>query len=87
MRIVQRIGRVDRIGSTQRATIYNIFPDKELDTLLELIKKLSSKIANITSIIGKESYILSDDEEIKPKVIGERVKQLKETDDYGRKKC
>lgn len=83
MRIVQRIGRVDRIGSTQRATVYNIFPDKELDTLLELIEKLRTKIANITRIIGKESYILSDDdEEINPRVIGEKIKELEHTTDY-----
>lgn len=83
MRIVQRIGRVDRIGSTQRATVYNIFPDKELDTLLELIEKLRTKIANITRIIGKESYILSDDdEEINPRVIGEKIKELEQTTDF-----
>ena len=82
MRIVQRIGRVDRIGSEKRVCVYNIFPDKELDTLLDLIEKLNSKIANISAIIGKENFILSDDEQINPRIIGEKIKEIKQTSDY-----
>jgi hypothetical protein len=79
---VQRIGRVDRIGSMRRTTVYNIYPDQELDTLLELISKLKSKIKTIAEVIGKENYILSPDEEINPKVIGERLKELRETENF-----
>lgn len=81
MRIVQRIGRVDRIGSTERTVVHNIYPDQELEALLELLKKLQTKIKTITEVIGKENYILSPDEEINPRVIGERIKTLRETED------
>jgi superfamily II DNA/RNA helicase len=82
MRIVQRIGRIDRIGSTETATVFNIFPDKELDTLLDLIENISLKIINITRIMGKENFILSDDEDINPRVIGEKIKKIENAENY-----
>ena len=81
MRIVQRVGRVDRIGSIDRTIVYNIYPDQELEALLELLKKLKTKIKTITEVIGKENYILSPEEDINPKVIGERIRKLRETED------
>jgi len=80
MRIVQRIGRVDRIGSESRTRVYNVFPDEELEALLKLLDKLQTRIKTISEIIGKENYILSDEEEINPKIIGEKIKSLRETD-------
>lgn len=84
MRMVQRVGRVDRIGSTSRTTVYNIVPDKELEAFLSLLEKLESKISNITSIVGKESYILSEDEELDPKTIGSRLKEARRATEYTR---
>ena len=82
MRIVQRIGRIDRIGNAKRTTVYNIFPDKELNILLSLIEKLNTKIINISTIIGKENYILSDDEEVNPRVIGEKIRELEQAKSF-----
>ena len=83
MRIVQRVGRVDRIGSTSRTTVFNIIPNKELEVFLNLLEKLESKIKNITEIVGKESYILSESEDIDPKTIGKKLKDVRESEDYG----
>lgn len=80
MKIVQRIGRVDRIGSDQRTHVYNVFPDAELDALLELLDKLQTRIKTISEIIGKENYILSTEEDVNPRIIGEKIKSLRETD-------
>ena len=77
MRIVQRVGRIDRIGSTARALVYNIIPNEELEAFLALIKKLDNKIENITKIIGKEFYILSEDEDINPMTIGKEMKRIR----------
>lgn len=82
MRIIQRVGRADRIGSTERTHVFNILPDDELDVFLDLISKLSEKIEKITEIIGKENYILSEDERIMPRTIGERIKKIKEADRF-----
>ena len=84
MRMVQRVGRIDRIGSTSRTTVYNIVPNKELEVFLSLLDKLESKIANITSIVGKESYILSEDEELDPKTIGIKLKEARMSTEYVR---
>ncbi|MGD0337497.1 MAG: helicase-related protein [Bacteroidota bacterium] len=47
-RMVQRAGRIDRIGSTYDTLwIYNMFPDEGLENLLGLVESLSNKIANI----------------------------------------
>ena len=81
-RIIQRVGRVDRIGSESQTTIFNILPDEQLDMFLELVSKLEGKIKKIGEIIGKENYILTEDEEINPYTIGEKIKRLKTTDDF-----
>ena len=84
MRMVQRVGRVDRIGSKSRTTVYNIIPDKELEAFLSLLEKLEDKIKNITSIVGKESYILSEDEELDPKTIGIKLKEARLSTNYAK---
>jgi SNF2 family DNA or RNA helicase len=47
-RMVQRAGRIDRIGSEfARIAIHNMFPDEGLERLLRLVQNLSEKIRNI----------------------------------------
>ena len=47
-RMVQRAGRIDRIGSEfPTLWIYNMFPDEGLERLLGLVESLSRKISNI----------------------------------------
>jgi superfamily II DNA/RNA helicase len=47
-RMVQRAGRIDRIGTDfDNLWIYNMFPDEGLERLLGLVESLSRKIADI----------------------------------------
>ncbi|MBW1947667.1 MAG: DEAD/DEAH box helicase, partial [Deltaproteobacteria bacterium] len=47
-RMVQRAGRIDRIGTEfETLWIYNMFPDAGLERLLRLVESLSRKIADI----------------------------------------
>ncbi|MGH7827548.1 MAG: helicase-related protein, partial [Candidatus Binatia bacterium] len=47
-RMVQRAGRIDRIGTDfQTLWIYNVFPDQGLERLLGLVQSLNLKIADI----------------------------------------
>jgi len=63
-RMVQRAGRIDRIGSPfDLLYIYNIFPEKELERLLRLVERLQTKIATIdqygmldASVLGEEVH-------------------------------
>jgi len=79
VRMVQRAGRIDRIGSPfNEIYIYNFYPEKELESLLELVKILQGKIEKINETIGLDASILG--EKINPKVFG-IIKSLKGTDE------
>jgi len=50
MRMVQRAGRIDRIGSQHKTLwIYNMFPDEGLEKLLGIVQRLESKAEAINS--------------------------------------
>jgi superfamily II DNA or RNA helicase/HKD family nuclease len=60
-RMVQRAGRIDRIGSTfDTITIYNMFPDKGLERLLGLVESLSRKIAYIDATGFLDASVLGE---------------------------
>ena len=53
MRLVQRHGRIDRIGSHHREVFVRcVFPDSRLDEMLELEERLHSKIKQAAASIG-----------------------------------
>jgi len=90
VRMIQRAGRIDRIGSPyDKIFIYNYYPEKELESLLELVKILQGKIEMINETIGLDASILG--ETINPKVFGvirelrgtkeEKEKALKELEE------
>jgi superfamily II DNA or RNA helicase len=59
MRLVQRHGRIDRIGSEHRDVFIRCFlPDRELDALLELEATLNKKLSRAAKSIGVESEVL-----------------------------
>jgi superfamily II DNA/RNA helicase len=63
MKIVQRAGRVDRLGSRHDTVTSAIFiPEKELEDLLGLLEKLETKIQKIADTIGIETTILGERE-------------------------
>ena len=48
-RMVQRAGRIDRIGTDFGVLwIYNMFPDRGLDRLLRLVDSLSERLRTLT---------------------------------------
>lgn len=79
-RMIQRAGRIDRIGSPfSEIYVYNFFPEEELEDLLRLVEVLQNKIRNIDSSIGLDATVLG--EEVNPKVFGiiRRIRQRDET--------
>ncbi len=53
MRLVQRHGRIDRIGSKHREVFLRcVFPDERLDELLRLEERLNHKIAQVAASVG-----------------------------------
>jgi hypothetical protein len=61
MRLVQRNGRIDRIGSKHESVhLFTFFPD-ELNELLELEERLRRKIAQANAAVGVETGVLPGD--------------------------
>ena len=59
MRLVQRHGRVDRIGSTHKDVyIRCFFPDVRLDALLELEARIRRKLAQAAATVGVEHEVI-----------------------------
>ena len=63
-RLMQRIGRVNRIGTeADKIYIYNFFPTVKTDDEIELNKKAFIKLQSFHSALGEDSQIYSQEEE------------------------
>lgn len=61
VRLIQRAGRVDRIGSDfDHIELYNVFPEDELESLLGLVKRLAMRIAQIDQTVGLDASVLGE---------------------------
>ncbi|MDR1792714.1 MAG: phospholipase D-like domain-containing protein [Bacteroidales bacterium] len=62
-RLMQRIGRVNRIGSTAKEVhVFNFFPTAKVENDIELKKKAILKLQAFHSALGEDSQIYSDEE-------------------------
>lgn len=62
VRMIQRNGRINRLGSTfDTVYIYNMIPEKQLEEYLGLVKRLEDKISMINLSIGLDQPIFWDD--------------------------
>ena len=63
-RLMQRIGRVNRIGSTANEVhVFNFYPTAKVNTDIELEKKAIMKLQAFHAALGEDSQIYSPDEE------------------------
>ena len=65
VRLIQRFGRVDRIGSEHDVIhLHNMWPDSDVDAELELTDRLSNRIQSFHDLIGLDSKLLSESERL-----------------------
>ena len=76
MIIVQRVGRVNRIGNEKDVYVINYVPSDEIEVIVGVLRKLKEKIEDITLIVGKDVKILSPEEEISIETFGEKIKDI-----------
>ena len=77
-RMVQRAGRIDRLGSPyDQLWVYNMFPDEGLESLLHLVESLSSKIDTINAIGFLDASVLG--EEVNPRSFN-TLRRIREED-------
>jgi len=61
VRLVQRNGRIDRIGSPHAEIgVYNLFPEEELEALLHLIERLNDRISTIDELGLLDGSVLGE---------------------------
>jgi len=76
MTIVQRVGRVNRIGNEKDVHVVNYIPTDEVEVIVGVLRKLKEKIKDITLIVGKDVKILTPEEEISIETFGEKIKDI-----------
>jgi len=65
VRLIQRIGRIDRIGSTaDEIKVFNFLPDDNIERELDLRGRVHRRINEIHEIFGSDGAILSDEEQL-----------------------
>lgn len=64
-KLIQRIGRVNRIGSTAKAVfVYNFYPSANGNTYIHLVQNAYAKLQSFHVMFGEDNPIFSSDEEI-----------------------
>lgn len=64
-RLMQRIGRVNRIGSTQdKVYVYNFKPSAEGDAEIQLVQKAYTKLQSFHTLFGEDSKVFTAEEEV-----------------------
>ncbi|KUJ99454.1 MAG: hypothetical protein PWP49_1196 [Thermococcaceae archaeon] len=70
IKLIQRIGRVDRIGTEyDEILVYNFFPEKGLEENLGLLEKVRRRITEFNNALGADGKILEESEEWNPSAI------------------
>ena len=68
VRLIQRFGRIDRIGSEHETIhLHNMWPDTAVDAELDLTDRLHNRIQSFHDLIGLDSKLLSDSERLNEK--------------------
>ena len=64
-RLIQRIGRVNRIGSTEdKVFVYNFFPSAEGDETINLMQRAFTKLQSFHTLFGEDNQIFTEDEDV-----------------------
>jgi superfamily II DNA/RNA helicase len=64
-RVLQRIGRVNRVGTTHTEIyIYNFFPTEQSNEAIQLEENVKSKMEAFIKLLGSDAKHLTDSEEV-----------------------
>lgn len=64
-RLMQRIGRVNRIGSSEPFVyVYNFMPSAEGDQQIQLVEKAHIKLQSFHTLFGEDSKVFTEDETV-----------------------
>jgi superfamily II DNA or RNA helicase len=61
VRMIQRAGRINRLKALhEEVHVYNCFPDKELEDLLRIVRRLQARIQDIDQSVGLDASVLGE---------------------------
>ena len=65
-KLMQRIGRVNRIGTAADTVyVYNFFPSAEGNSMIQLVQKAYIKLQSFHVLFGEDSKVFTEEEEVK----------------------
>ena len=65
-KLMQRIGRVNRIGTkADKVHVFNFFPSAQGNSMIQLVQKAYIKLQSFHVLFGEDSKVFSDEEEVK----------------------
>ncbi len=65
LKLIQRIGRVDRLGSKHdKVYAFNFLPETELDKHLNIVDKVEKRVNEINSVLGMDGKILTEEDQL-----------------------
>jgi len=61
VRMIQRAGRIDRLFSPhEKVFVYNMMPEKELEDLLKIVKRVKTRLGGIEATVGLDASVLGE---------------------------
>ncbi len=81
-RIMQRVGRINRVGSEfDRIFVYNFFPTAQAASQMPLEDRIMEKLQAFHDTLGNDFKILSEEEDVTPKGLFERLNSNPDDDE------
>lgn len=66
IRLIQRAGRVDRVGqASPEVLVYTFLPDDSVEEVLDLRKRIRHRLAEAASVFGSDERFFGTDDEVK----------------------
>ena len=83
-RIMQRVGRVNRVGTKHKEIfVYNFFPTSNSDDINHQSENIITKIQMFHDILGEDSKFLTDEENISTHELFKRMTTIEEDEETG----
>lgn len=78
-RVMQRVGRINRVGTTfDKIYVFNFFPTAQSSSEMPLEERILEKIQAFHDTLGEDSQYLSDAEDVSPKGLFDELNNITE---------
>lgn len=83
-RVMQRVGRINRVGTKHKELfVYNFFPTSHSDDLINQSENIVSKIQMFHNILGEDSKYLTEEESVSSHELFRKMNTLEDEEETG----